>query len=477
MMSDYPSLHMIIGGTDVQGGGRRNFDVINPATGDVLGALPLAEADDLDQALGNAERGFAIWRGSTPQQRSAVLRGAARLLGERKEAIAHAVTLEVGKPLAEARMEVAAAAALFEFYAGEVFRIYGRELVRPVGQRASVRHEPVGPVAAFAPWNFPVINPARKLGGPVAAGCSVTVKSAEETPAGALAVVRALLDAGLPGEVAQAVFGVPDEVSRHLLAAPVIRKLSFTGSTSVGKHLMGLAADNMLRTTMELGGHGPVLVFADADIPRTLDAVVPGKRRNCGQVCISPTRFIVAEEVFDEFRAGFVERFSATRVGDGLDPQTQMGPMANARRPEAMEAFVADARSKGARVDTGGGRIGNRGFYFEPTVISQVPLEADAMNEEPFGPLALINPYPGEEAMVAEANRLPYGLAAYAWTSDVGRQRRLADTIEAGMVGINTQQVAAPDAPFGGVKWSGHGSEDGPEGVLACMVTKTVHEG
>ncbi len=476
-MSDYPSLHMLIDGDKITGGSRRTFDVINPATGETIADLPLAGSDDLDRALEAADAGFATWRKSTPDERSKVLRGAARLMRERQESIARAATLEEGKPLAESRAEVMFAAELFEFYAGECYRTYGRELVRPAGKRASVRHEPVGPVAAFAPWNFPVINPARKLGGPIAAGCSVILKSAEETPASALAMVQALHDAELPPNVAQAVFGVPDEVSRHLLASPIVRKLSFTGSVEVGKHLSKLAADNMLRTTMELGGHGPVLVFGDVEMGRVLDTVVAAKRRNCGQVCISPTRFIVAEERFEEFRDGFVERIAATRVGNGLDKDTQMGPMANDRRPEAMERFVADARDKGAQVDTGGSRIGNRGYFFEPTVISEAPLEAEVMSEEPFGPLALINSYAGEEAMIAEANRLPFGLAAYAWTNDAERQRRLADGIEAGMVGINTAGVSAPDAPFGGVKWSGHGSEDGPEGVLACMVVKAVHEG
>ena len=257
----------------------------------------------------------------------------------------------------------------------------------------------------------------------------------------------------------------------------MVRKLSFTGSTAVGKHLARLAADNMLRTTMELGGHGPVLVFEDVDLNAVLDAAVAAKTRNCGQVCTSPTRFIIAEEVFGRFRDGFVERMEAVEVGNGLTEGTRMGPMANSRRPEAMERFIADAMDKGARLDCGGERIGNRGFFFKPTVLSEVPLEAEVMNEEPFGPIALLNPYSGEEAMIAEANRLPYGLAAYAWTSDAKRQRRLAEQIEAGMVGINTQGVAHADAPFGGVKWSGHGSEDGREGVLACMVTKAVHEG
>jgi succinate-semialdehyde dehydrogenase/glutarate-semialdehyde dehydrogenase len=303
------------------------------------------------------------------------------------------------------------------------------------------------------------------------------MKSAEETPASALGVLQCLLDAGLPPQVAQAVFGVPDEVSRHLLASPVVRKLSFTGSTVVGKHLMKLAADNMLRTTMELGGHGPVLVFDDVDVERVLDTAVPGKYRNCGQVCVSPTRFIVQEGVFEKFRDGFAQRAKAVTVGNGLDEGTQMGPMANPRRPDAMERLIGGAKEAGAKLDAGGERIGNQGFFYAPSVLSEIPLDAEIMNEEPFGPVALINPFKDEEAMIAEANRLPYGLAAYAWTDDVQRQRRLADEIESGMVGINSHMIGGADAPFGGVKWSGHGAEDGPEGVLACMVTKAVHEG
>jgi succinate-semialdehyde dehydrogenase/glutarate-semialdehyde dehydrogenase len=476
-MTQYPSLHMIIDGEKVSGGGRRTFDVVNPVTGEAIGALPLAEPADLDRALEVAAKGFQIWRKADANQRAAVLQGAARLMLERQEELARIATMEEGKPLAESRIEVLMNVGLFNFYAGECHRLYGRELVRPVGQRSTVRWEPVGPVAAFAPWNFPLGNPGRKLGAPIAAGCSVILKSAEETPASALGVLQCLLDAGLPKEVAQAVFGVPDEVSRHLLASPVIRKLSFTGSTVVGKQLAKLAAEDMKRTTMELGGHGPVLVFDDVDLNRVLDTAVPGKTRNAGQVCVSPTRFIVQEDVFEKFRDGFIERAAKTVVGDGLADGTQMGPMANPRRPEAMERFVADATAKGAKLGTGGERIGNRGFFYKPTVLSEIPLDAEVMNEEPFGPLALINPFKGEDDMIAEANRLPYGLAAYAWTDNVQRQRRLAAEIESGMVGINSHMIGGADAPFGGVKWSGHGSEDGPEGVTACMVLKAVHEG
>lgn len=476
-MTTYPTLHMIIDGERISGAGRRTHAVVNPATGETIGELPLAEAADLDRALEVAARGFHIWRESTPQQRAAVLQGAARLMMERQEDLARIATMEEGKTLPEARIEVLMNVGLFNFYAGEVFRIYGRTLVRPAGQRSTITHEPVGPVAAFAPWNFPLGNPGRKLGAPIAAGCSVILKAAEETPASALGVLQCLLDAGLPKEVAQAVFGVPDEVSRHLLGSPVIRKLSFTGSTVVGKHLMRLAADNMLRTTMELGGHGPVLIFGDADVDKALDTMAASKYRNAGQVCVSPTRFIVEENVFERFRDGFAERVGRIKVGNGLEDGSQMGPMANARRPEAMDRLIGDAVTRGARTHTGGERIGNAGYFYAPTVLSEVPLDAAIMNEEPFGPVALINPFSGEEAMITEANRLPYGLAAYAWTESASRQKRLAREIETGMLGLNTTMIGGADSPFGGVRWSGHGAEDGPEGVLACMVTKAVHEG
>lgn len=475
-MSSYPELYMIIDGERVPAGHRATHKVINPATGETLGELPLADPADLDRALETAQRGFLIWRESSPQQRAAVLQGAARLMLERQEDLARTATLEEGKTLGEARIEVMMNVGLFNFYAGETQRIYGRQLVRPAGMRSTVMYEPVGPVAAFSPWNFPLGNPGRKLGAPIAAGCSVIMKSAEETPASALGVLQCLLDAGLPKEVAQAVFGVPDQVSRHLLASPIIRKLSFTGSTVVGKHLAKLAAEDMKRTTMELGGHGPVLVFDDADVDTVLNTMVPGKYRNAGQVCVSPTRFIVNENVFDRFRDGFVERAKTIKVGNGLDPESQMGPMANPRRPDAMERLIGDAVARGGKLGTGGERIGNQGFFYAPTVLSEVPLDADIMNEEPFGPVAILNPFGSDDDMIAEANRLPYGLAAYAWTNDPKRRMRLARHVETGMLGINTNMIGGADAPFGGVKWSGHGHEDGPEGLHACLVTKAVHE-
>ncbi|HXA99634.1 MAG TPA: NAD-dependent succinate-semialdehyde dehydrogenase [Steroidobacteraceae bacterium] len=473
----YPQLHMIIDGEKIPVGHRRTHTVVNPATGATLGALPLADASDLDRALQTAQRGFRLWRVAPAQQRAAVLSGAARLMQERLEDIARIATLEEGKTLAETRVEVMMNVGLFNFYAGECQRLYGRQLVRPAGMQSDVTYEPVGPVAAFAPWNFPIGNPGRKLGAPIAAGCSVILKSAEEAPASALAVLQCLLDAGLPKEVGQAVFGVPDEVSRHLLASPIIRSLSFTGSTAVGKHLLKLAADDCKRTTMELGGHGAVLVFDDVDVDQVLNTMVASKFRNAGQVCVSPTRFIVQEGVFSRFRDGFVERATSLRVGNGLEEGVQMGPMANARRPDAMDRLIGSAVAAGAQLHCGGKRIGHQGFFYTPSVLSEVPIDTAIMNEEPFGPVALLNPYRREEDMIAEANRLPYGLSAYSWTNDAKRQKRLAREVETGMFCINTTMLGGPDAPFGGVKWSGHGHEDGPEGVMACMVLKTVHQG
>jgi succinate-semialdehyde dehydrogenase/glutarate-semialdehyde dehydrogenase len=470
---------MFIDGEWIADDGRAKHAVVNPATGETLAELPLATGEDLDRALAAAERGYRKWRATPAAPKSAVLAGAARLLRERADEIALTATMEEGKTLGEARIEVMMAAGLFDFYAGEVQRIYGRVLVRPAGALSRVMREPVGPVAAFCPWNFPIANPARKLGAAIGAGCSIIIKPPEEAPGSAIAVLECLLDAGLPGDVASMVFGDPDMVSRHLIASPIIRKISFTGSVPVGKHLMKLAADGAKRTTMELGGHAPVLVFDDADLDRTLDMLVPHKFRNAGQVCISPTRFHVQEGIYDRFLAGFVERARALRVGDGRDSAVQMGPMANIRRPAAIESFVGDARSLGARLALGGERGGGpskKGFFFQPTVLADVPLAAKVMNEEPFGPIALMSPFATFDEAVEQANRLPFGLAAYCFTENGRRALHLGDAIESGMVGINTVMVGGADSPFGGVKDSGHGSEDGPEGLEACLVVKAIHQ-
>ncbi|MFA9200778.1 MAG: NAD-dependent succinate-semialdehyde dehydrogenase [Cypionkella sp.] len=473
--------HLLIAGEALTGEGRDRQDVLDPATGEAIGSVPHATAADLDRALEAAARGFRTWRETSADQRTAVLLKAAALIRERAKDIGATITREQGKPLKEGIGETIYCAMLLEFYAQEVKRIYGRTLVRPAGQRVEVQYHPVGPVAGFAAWNFPALNVMRKIGGALAAGCSTIVKPSEETPSAGLALVQACIDAGVPGDAVQCVFGVPSQVSEHLLASPVIRKVTFTGSTAVGKHLARLAADDLKIATMELGGHAPVLVFADADIDKALDTMAANAFRNAGQVCVSPTRFLVEQPVYQRFRDGFVERAQAIRVGSGMDPATEMGPMASTRGLERMESLIGDAKAKGGQVLAGGERIGNQGYFHQPTVLAEVPTEAAIMNDEPFGPVAILNPMPegedGEEAMIAEANRLPYGLAAYAWTRDPARRRRLAAEIETGMLALDTGSVSAADAPFGGVKWSGYGSEDGREGVLACMVPKTVHEG
>jgi len=475
-MDSYPELRLYIDGEWLTAGTRRTHRVVNPANGSTLGELPLVDGADLERALDAAERSFRVWKRTTSEERARVLKGAAQLIRQRVDDIARVATLEEGKTLAETRIEALVTANLFEFYAEECRRTYGRVLVRPTGTRSLVVKEPVGPVAAFAPWNFPIGNPGRKLGAPVATGCSVILKPAEEAPAAAIEVVRALVDAGLPPGVVQLVFGVPDEVSRHLLASPIIRKLSFTGSIAVGKHLLTLAAATVKRTTMELGGHAPVIVFDDADLGRAVELLATAKCRNAGQVCVSPTRFYVQEGIYERFVSAFTERIRKVSVGDGLLAASQMGPMANPRRPAAIETFIGDAVAHGAKVRTGGERHGREGFFWQPTVLSEVPLKARIMNEEPFGPVAVLTSFKSFDEAVEHANRLPYGLAAYAFTESAKRALLIGDAIEAGMVGINTVGMAAPDAPFGGVKESGHGAEDGPEGLEACLVTKAIHQ-
>jgi succinate-semialdehyde dehydrogenase/glutarate-semialdehyde dehydrogenase len=385
------------------------------------------------------------------------------------------MTQEQGKPLAESKGEVYGAASLFDWYAEEIKRDYGRVLVRPPGKLSRVMHEPVGPVATFTPWNFPIYLLAKKVSAALAAGCSVIAKPPEETPGNTLAIAEALDAAGLPKGVFQLVHGVPDMVSRKLIGSKVIRKVSFTGSIPVGKHLMKLAADNVTKITLELGGHAPVLIFDDCDLEKTLDMVVPQKFRNAGQVCVSPTRFYVQENIYDAFIKGFAERTKRLKVGNGLDEGVKMGPLANTRRPDAVGALVEDAKAKGARVLAGGNR-GDSGFFFEPTLLADVPLEADIMNNEPFGPVAVSRPFKDFDEAIEQANRLPYGLAAFAFTENGRRANLLGDAIEAGMVGINTFAISIADAPFGGVKESGFGSEGGMEGLETYQVVKAIHQ-
>ena len=475
--SNYPALSLFIDGEWLGTQGRRSQPVINPATEEVLGQLPHASVADLDRALAAAQCAWGEWRGLLPVQRGRILKKAAEIIRARAEEIARIATLEMGKSIHETRIEVQASAEIFEWYAEEGRRAYGRVLPQRLpGQRMSIVKEPVGPVAAFAPWNFPAGNPARKIGAALGAGCTCILKPAEEAAGTALAVARALDEAGLPKGVLAIVYGVPHEISTHLIASPVIRKVSFTGSIPVGKQLVKLAADGMKRTTMELGGHAPVLVFDDIDVDKVLDACVAAKYRNAGQVCVSPTRFYVQESIYPRFAEGFAARAKALPVGDGIDEANRMGPLAHARRLPAVQGLIDEALTHGARLLAGGRRIQRRGYFFEPTVLADVPNAARVMNEEPFGPIAILNPFREFDAVMAEANRLPYGLAAFGFTNDARRVNLLGERLEAGMIGLNSFQISVPESPFGGMKESGHGSEEGIEGLEACLVTKFISQ-
>lgn len=474
----YPrELRLPIAGAWVGADDRETLRVENPADGTELGRLPVATATDIQNAIAAAAGTAQAWRALAPEARGRILRDGAALLRDRAGTIATIATLEQGKTRAEMLLEVEMAAAALEWSAEEGRRSYGRVLpTRVPGTRSSVLREPVGPVVAMTPWNFPVVGPARKLGPALAAGCTCILKPAEESPASALEVARALFDAGLPEGVLSVVCGDPAEVSQRLLTAPEIRKLSFTGSTAVGKSLLHLAADTVTRSTMELGGHAPVIVLDDADLDVALAHSVFMKYRNAGQICISPSRFYIHEAVYEKFAAGFAAAASQIVVGAGLDETTQMGPLAHERRRDAVSELVEDARRLGADVLAGGQVLDRPGWFYAPTVLGRVPATARVMNEEPFGPVAALVPVAGLNEALEQANRLPYGLAAYAFTRDARRARELSERLEAGIVGINTYAVAPPDAPFGGVKQSGYGSEDGIEGVDAHLVTKAVHE-
>ena len=448
--------------------------VLNPATGLEIGRLPIAGPSELDEALAAAEAGFAIWRQTPPKQRADLIRAAAALMRERQDEIANAITVENGKPYSQARLEVIRVAEFFEWDAGEAVRTYGRVIPSAPGVRYIVHHQPIGPVAAFSPWNFPMSQPARKVAGALAAGCSIILKAAEETPAGAMHIARAFADAGLPRGVLNLVFGVPDDVSRHLIPSDVTRLVAFTGSTAVGRHLTGLASDHMTPVLMELGGHAPVIVCEDTDVDAAATSSATRKYRNAGQVCTSPTRFFVHRSIYEQFLDRFVTRAQQIVVGDGMEPHVEMGPVAHARRVDALEGFVADARSVGADVVTGGSRMARDGFFFEPTVLAQVPANARVMQEEPFGPLAIINSVDSIDDAIDAANSVPYGLAAYAFTNRSDYADLLTDRVEAGNLSINTLEASLPETPFGGVKSSGYGREGGSEGLHHYMVVKNL---
>jgi len=470
----YPALSLYVGGQWLSRTSGGEIPVINPADETELGTLPLAGSSELDAALEAAAAGFNIWKKVSACDRQKTIARATQLLRERAADIAMALTLEQGKPYAQAKREVLLSAEIIDFLAEEGKRLYGR-MVPPrspeVLSQLVARH-PVGPVAAFTPWNFPANLPARKLGGALAAGCSVIIKPAEETPATCMEFVRAFHDAGLPPGVLNMVCGRPAEVSTHLIASPVVRKVSFTGSARVGRLLGELAAKGIKRYTAELGGHAPVIVCQDADVERAAKASVVAKFRNGGQVCTSPTRFYVHRSKFKQFCAVFAAEAKAIRVGSGLGEGVAMGPLVNFRRLGDMRRFVDDAVERGGKLLCGGHRVGRSGYFFAPTVLAEVPSDARVLNEEPFGPIAILQSFATLDEAIGAANGLPFGLAAYGFTHDLVTAHRLGEELEAGMVGINHFGVSQPETPFGGWKESGFGHESGLEGLLGYTDVK-----
>jgi succinate-semialdehyde dehydrogenase/glutarate-semialdehyde dehydrogenase len=467
----YPDLQLLINGKWIS---RPGESVINPADKSVIGTLPYATEADLAATVAAADDGFRIWRRTSPAKRAEIILKAAHLIRERIEEIAVVMTLEQGKPIGESRMEVMRACDILEWDAAEGRRLYGRIIPGEPGMRRMVLRQPIGVVVAISPWNFPISSPARKVGGALSAGCSIILKASGETPGSAIQLCRAFVDAGLPPGVLNLVLGKSDMISRYLIPQPAVRLITLTGSTPVGKQLAAIAGQYMKPVIMELGGHAPVIVCDDVDPVATATKSVVGKSRNAGQVCVSPTRFFVHETAYERFAQSFAEKASALKLGNGLDPTNQMGPLANPRRIAAMETFIADAKAKGARVLSGGSRMTDSGFFFPLTVLADVPADALAMHEEPFGPLALLSPFHNLEEAIERANSLPYGLAGYAFTNSARKANYLIEELEVGTLSINHFVASIAETPFGGVKESGYGREGGIEGLECYTVVKNV---
>jgi succinate-semialdehyde dehydrogenase/glutarate-semialdehyde dehydrogenase len=477
MPASYAEICLLIDGEWISAKDRVSSPVVNPATGEEIGQVPHATQADLQRALESSERGFKVWRNTSAFERAKILRKASALLRERGESIAQKLTMEQGKPLFEARYELNSSADYFEWFAEEGRRVYGRLVPsRNIAVQQMVKKEPIGPVAAFAPWNFPAITPSRKIGAALAAGCSIIIKPGEECPATAVEIARALQDAGLPNGVLNILFGEPSEISEFLIQSPVIRKVSFTGSVPVGRHLSAMAGRALKPITLELGGHAPVIVCKDADLDKTAQILAAGKFRGTGQICLSPTRFLVERSVYEAFLTLFVRYTQEMKIGNGLDPETKVGPLSNGRRIKAIGEMVADAKAKGARIMTGGERVPGPGLFWQPTILADVAPDAMVMHEEPFGPIAVVLPFDTLDEAIEEANRLPYGLAAYGFTESTRNAIRLGNELEAGMIGINHTQMIVCELPFGGIKDSGQGSEGGAEGIQSYLTTKFVSQ-
>jgi len=471
----YPKLSLYIDGKFIDGEGRKSQEVTNPSNREVLGQLPHASEADLEAALQSADKAFASWRRSSPTDRSAILRKVAQLTRDRAADIARNMTLDQGKPLAEAMGEIVSCADHADWHAEECRRIYGRVIPsRNPDVRQMVLREPIGVCVAFTPWNFPYNQAIRKVAAAIGAGCTIVLKGPEDAPSAVMAIAQMFHDAGLPPGVLNLVWGDPPKVSDYLIRSPLSRKVSFTGSVPVGKQLAALAGAHMKRVTMELGGHSPVLVFDDADIDRAATMLAKFKIRNAGQVCVSPTRFYVQKKAYDRFVAKFTDVLSKIKVGDGLAEGTEMGPLAHERRIPAISRFVEDARERGGKVILGGEPISGTGFFFPPTVITGLPEDALLMREEPFGPVAPVVSFDDANEVIRRANSLPFGLSSYVFTNSLQTATKVSNALEAGMVNINHFGSALPETPFGGVKDSGIGSEGGSETFDGYLVTKFI---
>ena len=450
-------------------------DVLNPANESVLAFLPHATEKDLEDALESAQKGFKIWRDTPFQKRASILNKTADLIEERTNQISRIITLEQGKPLREAKGEILRTIETFRWNAElGIDNLEKRSVLRPNGLRQSVRVEPVGVALGLTPWNFPAFLPARKLASALAAGCSMILKASEETPGTAVSLIRALSDAGVPDGVVNLVFGVPAEISEKLFASTIVRKISFTGSVPVGKQLAGLASSGLKRCTFELGGHSPAIVCEDANLENALSTLTAFKFRNSGQVCIAPSRFFVHRSHYNSFVNGFVDASHSQCLGNGLEEETTMGPMSNYRRIESMGDLVQDAVKCGAKLVTGGKRWGNVGFFWEPTVLVDVPDHSKIMQEEPFGPVAPIIPFDSLDEVIEKSNSLQYGLAAYVFTQSDNTRELLVNSLESGGIAFNSAAPVPSDLPYGGLKDSGYGYEGGIEGVEAYLHKKLV---
>ncbi|KKW69059.1 aldehyde dehydrogenase [Lampropedia cohaerens] len=475
MTQNYPDTRLLIANEWRDAADGRSDDVFNPATGAVIGKVAHASKQDLDLALQAAQQGFEVWRATSVVERQKIMRKAAALLRERAEDIARLMTLEQGKPLAESRVEAQACANMLEWFADEGRRVYGR--IVPGANPAShqmVLKQPIGPVAAFTPWNFPLNQVTRKIGPALATGCSFLCKAPEETPASPAAFLQCFVDAGVPAGVVGLVYGDPAEISDYLIASPITRLVTFTGSTAVGKQLAAKAGAHMKKVVMELGGHAPVLVLEDADVEVAVKSVAAAKYRNAGQVCIAPTRYLVHASVADAFREAYVAHSRQIKVGDGLADGTQMGPLANPRRVAAMQQIVEDAKTHGGEIAVGGERLSDKGNFFAPTLVVNPALDSKLFNEEPFGPIAGLRTFTDLDEAIAEANRLSYGLAAYAFTRSFKNVQTLAEQVQAGMLWINQPATPSGELPFGGVKDSGLGTEGGHEALEEHLISKAV---